>query len=116
MKKLFILTIILITIFASCSSDDDFDPNKKYDWEILYHHKYYGAEGYEQYYETEYSIARDTIWNMTRAEVETQINKNYTSEDCTFTYCKSLIYKTVGKEAIKVYGYEETKGEIKRIN
>jgi len=108
MKNLITLTILLVTLFASCSSDEE-DPNKKYDWEILYHHKNYAMPGYEGCIETHYSTGRDTIRNMTKIEVEAHINKNYTKEDCTFAYCR---YEMIGD----CHYYIETRGEIKRIN
>lgn len=108
MRPTAILIILLLTLFSSCSKDDDFDPNQKYDWEILYHSKYYAMPGYEGCIETHYSTGHDTIRDMTRSEVEAHINKNYTNQDCTFAFCK--------REAIGSCSYyEETHGEIKRI-
>lgn len=86
MKPTAILAILLITILASCSSDDDNDP--KYNWELKIHHKTYDKDGNPSNIfgmESEFD-EKITIENKSEKQINDYLAKEYKNKLCPLCY------------------------------
>lgn len=115
MKPTVILTIILVTLFASCSSDEDNDP--KYNWELKTNYRIVDENNnlvnIDSYPSPEFNET-EIIKDKSEKDIYKYLEIGFGNDkDCNFFYCKKKKY--LGTPSVPYY-YEERTGTLRRIN